>query len=392
MSIVKQETTENQYKTNNSLLINLPSKKHYSSNNIVTQDYKKKNPLFRNAIKERGNNCDTFSTAMSFSSKDITYNLKLKSENKPESELKEKNLDEKCIDSDSEDSILESPGRTDINSYGYSSKNLMDQLKDNSYTVIEYKSLEYEKKEIPLEKGENEEKFFEFYLDIHFNTEDNYEAYVYSCLKASCYFPSNINWEEEIVSKKISLPYSDKKKTIFLDLDETLIHCDLEKQLDKFDVELKMENQSLPIIFRPYLKLFLTSICKDFELVIFTASKKDYADLVINAIDPDNQLFSYRIYRESNIFIKNGIYVKDLRIIDNRDLKNCVIVENNILSFINQLSNGILVPSFFDNPNDNYLTCLLGYLTNEVLNCDDVQKVNHESFSFENMKMEVYKI
>jgi len=148
----------------------------------------------------------------------------------------------------------------------------------------------------------------------------------------------------------------------------------------------------LPIILRPYLKEFLSTISKEFEVVIFTASKKDYADLVLNAIDPENKFFSHRLYRESNLFIKNGVFVKDLRIVANRDLKNCVIVENNILSFSNQLSNGILVPSFFDNPNDNYLSCLIGYLMNEILNCDDVLAVNQSSFAFENMKMEVYKI
>ena len=84
--------------------------------------------------------------------------------------------------------------------------------------------------------------------------------------------------------------------------------------------------------------------------------------------------------------------MKDLRIIQNRDLKKCVLVENNLLSFINQLSNGILVPSFFNNPNDNYLTCLLGYLKNEILYCEDVQKINDESFGFENMKLEVQKL
>jgi len=201
-----------------------------------------------------------------------------------------------------------------------------------------------------------------------------------------------VKWEEEIEARKVLLPDTQKKKTIFLDLDETLIHCDADRQFDRFDLELKLDNQALPILLRPYLNEFLSTISKEFELVIFTASKKDYADLVINAIDPENKFFSYRLYRESNIFIKNGIFVKDLRIIANRDLRHCVIVENNILSFSNHLSNGILVPSFFENSNDNYLTCLIGYLMNEILNCDDVINVNQSSFSFENMKMEVLKV
>jgi len=243
-----------------------------------------------------------------------------------------------------------------------------------------------------VEKDDNEQNFLEFYMDIHFNTEDNYEAYVYSCLKSTYYFPANIDWDEEIKTRKITLPSTNKKKTIYLDLDETLIHCDIDRNFINWDVELKLEDQLLPIIYRPYLMEFLNIISKDFELIIFTASKKDYADVVINSIDPNNTIFSYRLYRENNIFIKNGLYVKDLRIIENRSLKQCVLVENNILSFANQLTNGILVPSFFYNPNDNYLTCLIGYLTNEILNCEDVREVNNSSFSFENMKLEVLKI
>ena len=71
---------------------------------------------------------------------------------------------------------------------------------------------------------------------------------------------------------------------------------------------------------------------KLFEIIIFTASKKIYADPILNYLDPNNEYISYRLYREQCITIKEKILIKDLRII-NRDLKNLAIVDNSISSF-----------------------------------------------------------
>jgi TFIIF-interacting CTD phosphatase-like protein len=41
-----------------------------------------------------------------------------------------------------------------------------------------------------------------------------------------------------------------------------------------------------------------------------------------------------------------GIYVKDLRIIADRDLKDIIIVDNSIISFAFNLSNGVPISAF----------------------------------------------
>ena len=384
------EDLHNQYNTNESLKKRSAIKKHNSSNFISSNlKLKLNNPIFKQTDKKINFKMERQSIG-SFSSKGIVALIKgkLKLESNSESELKEDKFNINNDDSDSDDSIIETSNKMVLSQPKHSTfENLNEKINEsyNHSTILE--------NEIKFnEKDDLEISFLEYFLDIQFNTEDNYENYVYSSLKASYYFPKDIDWDKEISLKKVFLPPSEKDKTLFLDLDETLIHCDIERQLDKYDLILMLENQQLPIMLRPFLKEFLNTIINDFELVIFTASNKEYADTVIDAIDPENKFFSYRLYRQSNIFIKHGIYVKDLRIIQNRDLKKCVLVENNLLSFINQLSNGILVPSFFNNPNDNYLTCLLGYLKNEILYCEDVQKINDESFGFENMKLEVQKL
>lgn len=48
----------------------------------------------------------------------------------------------------------------------------------------------------------------------------------------------------------------------------------------------------------------------------------------------------------------HGFYIKDLRIIKNRKLKDIVIVDNLIHSFGLQIENGIPILDFIDNKND----------------------------------------
>jgi len=57
-------------------------------------------------------------------------------------------------------------------------------------------------------------------------------------------------------------------------------------------------------------------------------------------------VIKYRLYRQHCINPAPGVYVKELRIISDRDLKDTVIVDNSIVSFAYNLSNGIPIASF----------------------------------------------
>lgn len=72
--------------------------------------------------------------------------------------------------------------------------------------------------------------------------------------------------------------------------------------------------------------MFLEKVAQMFELVIFTASQRIYAEQLIDRLDPDGRLISHRIYRESCIF-SEGCYTKDLTILG-VDLAKVVIVDN----------------------------------------------------------------
>lgn len=90
-------------------------------------------------------------------------------------------------------------------------------------------------------------------------------------------------------------------------------------------------------------------------MVVFTASHKAYADVVLDLLDPDHQLIHYRLYRDHCIRTEEGIYIKDLRIITNRDLRDLIIVDNAVYSFGYQLDNGIPIIPFYDDKRDEEL-------------------------------------
>lgn len=68
---------------------------------------------------------------------------------------------------------------------------------------------------------------------------------------------------------------------------------------------------------------------------MFTASHRAYADVVLDIIDPNHEIFVKRLYRESCIKTsEGGVYVKDLRIFEpSRALEDIVIVDNAVYSF-----------------------------------------------------------
>lgn len=87
------------------------------------------------------------------------------------------------------------------------------------------------------------------------------------------------------------------------------------------------------INIRPYIYECLEEACKYFQVGVFTASHKAYADAILDFLDPENKYFAFRLYRENCIQTKEGYYVKDLRILGNRRLEDLVIIDNSVYSF-----------------------------------------------------------
>jgi CTD small phosphatase-like protein 2 len=96
---------------------------------------------------------------------------------------------------------------------------------------------------------------------------------------------------------------------------------------------------------------------------VFTASEQEYADPIIDLLDPEGKYFSARFYRTSCVRTREpDFYVKDLRIFHERKLSDIVLVDNSVFSFAFQLDNGIPIVSYFDDARDEEMLHLKFYL------------------------------
>lgn len=139
-----------------------------------------------------------------------------------------------------------------------------------------------------------------------------------------------------------------KAYTLVLDLDETLVHC------------ANPNTQDQPIInVRPGALDFIKTMSELYEVVIFTAGTKEYADLALKSADP-NGLVSHRLYREHAIQ-RGSVFVKDISKLG-RDLRKTIIIDNVVENFQLQPENGIFVNSWTDDAEDDTLIKLVPIL------------------------------
>lgn len=149
---------------------------------------------------------------------------------------------------------------------------------------------------------------------------------------------------EKPVPPYLPAPPKGIEYTLVLDLDETLIHY-------RDDEEY--------YLVRPGVNKFLQELSPLYDIVLFTASVKKYADWIVDHIDP-HRYISHRLYRRHTVF-KDAMYIKDLSTLG-RDLRKTLIIDNLYESFLSQPDNGILVKSWYDDMEDTELLTLLPFL------------------------------
>ena len=69
---------------------------------------------------------------------------------------------------------------------------------------------------------------------------------------------------------------------------------------------------------------------------------------MLDHLDPQKQLIAHRLFRNHCWQTEEGIYIKDLRILKNRDLETVLLVDNAAYSYYFQLENGIPIIPFYD--------------------------------------------
>ena len=83
-----------------------------------------------------------------------------------------------------------------------------------------------------------------------------------------------------------------------------------------------------------------------------------YADACLSLIDPNNEFFSHRLYRNHCLQSHSNCFVKDLSRLG-RDLAKTVIVDNSIHAFGYHLRSGIPIASYYGQSQDTELLMLV---------------------------------
>ena len=211
------------------------------------------------------------------------------------------------------------------------------------------------------------------------------------------------------ILKELLLPEKSSefinKKTLILDLDETLVHSSF-SPFEKNDIVLNVNFDGvlykIYVLVRPGVEYFIKNISKYYELIIFTASLSNYASPLLDILDKDNNI-KYRLYRENCTFT-NGIYIKELKKL-NRDLKDLIIVDNSPLAYTLDIDNGLPIKTWYDDKNDVELykiNSILEFLAatedvrkyikqfvrrNEIVYEDAMNLINNKSYINKNLNL-----
>lgn len=217
------------------------------------------------------------------------------------------------------------------------------------------------------EKEENEPETEEYIMvddDIEEDDVDEYDYDEFDPFDFIRSLPPLDPYRDPILPPK---PADGPAITLVLDLDETLVHCTT-AEMDgcdvMFPVELNGQQFQVSGRYRPYCAEFLERVAEKFEVIIFTASQKVYANTLLDFMDPTHKLISHRLFRDECVTVY-GNYLKDLSVLG-RDLAKTIIIDNSIYAFGYQLENGIPITSWYSDKNDRELLSILEFLESIV--------------------------
>jgi len=188
---------------------------------------------------------------------------------------------------------------------------------------------------------------------------------VFCCCKpperGSAYQKDTLDLQENFLLPPIT-PDITGKKTLVLDLDETLVHSSFKPIANPdfvIPVEIEEQVHKVYVVKRPHVDQFLLRLGKLFEIVVFTASLAKYADPVLDLLDV-HKVVRVRLFREACSNYK-GNYVKDLSKLG-RELNSTIIIDNSPPSYLFHPENALPIESWFDDENDTELLNMIPIL------------------------------
>lgn len=102
---------------------------------------------------------------------------------------------------------------------------------------------------------------------------------------------------------------------------------------------------------------------KCYNLVLFTASYREYAEKILNKIDSKAEYITNVLSREH--CTKYGMtFIKDFRIVGNKFIQkeDILMLDNKVISFAYNMYQGIPILPFYDNMKDTELRDIVPFL------------------------------
>ena len=111
--------------------------------------------------------------------------------------------------------------------------------------------------------------------------------------------------------------------------------------------------------------------------------------MILDRMDKDKNLIKHRLYRQHCVEAQDRIYVKDLSIIKDRNLKDVVLVDNSIISFAFNMDSGVPIKSYYrDDKEDEELLYMANYLE-EAHQYPDIRQFNKVKFKLSEIQEKI---
>ena len=119
------------------------------------------------------------------------------------------------------------------------------------------------------------------------------------------------------------------KRTLVLDLDECLIYSNAEEDEYSSDFDISLDDRVYHVYKRPHLQTFLDYAFSNFNVIIWTASIREYAEKICNEIMRDRE---YKLLCREDCSVpkdfRDNHLVKDLSRLD-IPLNSIIAVDDN---------------------------------------------------------------
>ena len=139
--------------------------------------------------------------------------------------------------------------------------------------------------------------------------------------------------------------------------------------------------------YRPYLDFFLREVSKFYNLILYTASYREYAEKILNKIDPKSEYIQNVLARE-NCTKYNNNFIKDFRLIANQNFvkEDMILLDNKMISFAYDLYQGVPILPYYNDPLDTELRDIAPFLislSSKKVSLKDVlrERYNYNRFS-----------